>query len=233
MLRIGICDDERIYQKDLNKIVSTELDLQGVPYQISCFADGESLLQSAEVEGFQIIFLDIEMRGINGMDAAKKIRRKNTTVVLIFITSHPDFVFQGYEVHALNYILKPYKKEKILDVLDSALTGLELERKQFYLIEQRSSTIRLDLDTVKYFFSDKRSVTAVTNTENIVFYGKLNEVEEELPHCFVRVHNRYLVNLKYVEKLDGSSLMIAGEPLPVSRGYKQETAVAFAKYVLE
>lgn len=232
MLELVICDDEKVYRNDLKKIVGTELDLSGISYRITEFDCGEALVNSAEVKNSQIIFLDIEMKHLDGIETARKIRLINKPAIIIFVTSHADFVFQGYEVRALDYILKPYQKEKILKIVHTALEELEQSPEAFYLIESRGKSLRLPLQQVKYFFSDKRSVTAVALDSSHVFYGKLNEVEQELPAHFVRIHNRYLININYLQSLEGSNAVIDSEMLPVSRAFKQELSIAFAKYML-
>jgi len=232
MLQLVICDDEKVYRNDLKKIVGTELDLSGISYRLSEFDCGEALVNSAEVKNSQIIFLDIEMKHLDGVEAARKIRLLNKSAIIIFVTSHADFVFQGYEVRALDYILKPYQKEKILKIVHTALEEMEQFPELYYFIESRGKSLRLPLRQVKYFFSDKRSVTAVTLDSSHVFYGKLSEVEQELPAHFVRIHNRYLINMNYLQSLEGSNAVIDSEMLPVSRAFKQELSIAFAKYML-
>ena len=83
------------------------------------------------------------------------LRSMNRQSVIIFVTSHPDFVFQGYEVRALNYILKPYEPSKILSVLKTALNELELTAEKYYVIEQRSGSIRVPLSQIQYIFSER------------------------------------------------------------------------------
>jgi len=233
MLELVICDDQKLYRNDLKKIISTDLELAGIDYKIYEFDCGETLAASPDITNYEIIFLDIEMKQLDGIETARRIRIKNESAVIIFVTSHPDFVFQGYEVRALNYIMKPYNKEKILEVIHIALKDLNLAGEQYYMIETRGKMLRLPLSRVKYFFSDKRSITAVTADSAHVFYGKLNEVELEVPPHFIRIHNRYLINIQYLQSIEGNSAVIDAELLPVSRAFKQELSIAFAKYMLQ
>ena len=157
-------------------------------------------------------------------------------LTLFFHTSFdtiPDFVFHGYEVRALNYILKPYQEKKIKEVLRDALKELEISTEKYFTVEQKSGTLRLALGQVRYFVSEGRKIAAAAEGERISFYGKLGEVEEELPDFFVRCHNRYLVNLNYVTKLESAALYCEGEKIPVSRSCSQETAAAFARFMLK
>lgn len=179
-----------------------------------------------------ILFLDIEMGQMDGMTAAMELRKAGCRAVIIFITAYPDYVFQGYEVRALNYILKPYKEEKVLSVLYQAMEELRISADQYYTIRHKSGAARLLLNDTRYFFSERRTITAVTGAGPVSFYGKLGELELELPEFFIRIHNRYLVNLSFVSAIDGNSVLCKDEKLPVSRSCKQELEVSFAKYIL-
>lgn len=243
-MEIAICDDERKLRAGLRKVIETKLQLDGIEYGIQEYESGEELLAGMEKILPDLLFLDIEMSGRNGMETARELRRKYKDTIIVFVTAYPDFVFQGYEVHAFHYILKPYKEEKIKEVLDKAMEEAGLLKEKYYLVEQKSKTLRLAFSKVVYFRSEGRNVEAVLTSsdegtkkvdnflESVRFYGKLSEIEEEMPVYFVRIHNRYLVNLKFVDKLEGNSVECGSISLPVSRAYKQETAVAFAKMML-
>ncbi|MDE7428563.1 MAG: LytTR family transcriptional regulator, partial [Lachnospiraceae bacterium] len=117
-------------------------------------------------------------------------------------------------------------------VFRMALEELNQHAEQYYAVEQKSGTLRLRLKEVRYFQSDRKKVTAETDEGKIEFYGKLSDIETALPEYFIRIHNRYLVNLNYVTKVENSQCTCAGEALPVSRSCKQELAVAFARMML-
>lgn len=232
MLQLAVCDDERVFRSDLRKILGTELELCGIDYHISEFTSGEELIAGLEKADCQILFLDIEMKGIDGVEAARRLRETKRQMEIVFVTSYADFVFQGYEVRALNYILKPYEPEKIAAVLHTALEALDIEAEKYYVIDQRGGSIRVPLSSVKYFSSDRRTVHAVTTEQEYTFYEKLSDLETKLPDTFVRIHNRYLVHLKYLEAVRQNTAVVDGEELPVSRSCKSGLSIAFAKYML-
>lgn len=232
MLQLAVCDDERVFRSDLRKILGTELELCGIDYHISEFTSGEELIAGMEKADCQILFLDIEMKGIDGVEAARRLRETKRQMEIVFVTSYADFVFQGYEVRALNYILKPYEPEKIAAVLHTALEALDIEAEKYYVIDQRGGSIWVPLSSVKYFSSDRRTVHAVTTGQEYTFYEKLSDLETELPDTFVRIHNRYLVHLKYLEAVRQNTAVVDGEELPVSRSCKSGLSIAFAKYML-
>ena len=233
MLQLAVCDDERVFRSDLRKILGTELELCGIDYHISEFTSGEELIAGLEKADCQILFLDIEMKGIDGVEAARRLRETKRQMEIVFVTSYADFVFQGYEVRALNYILKPYEPEKIAAVLHTALEALDIEAEKYYVIDQRGGSIRVPLSSVKYFSSDRRTVHAVTTEQEYTFYEKLSDLETELPDTFVRIHNRYLVHLKYLEAVRQNTAVVDGEELPVSRSCKSGLSIAYEKYMLQ
>lgn len=232
-MKIAICDDEKKLRKDLRALIETQLDLCGADYMIEEFEDGKKLLDSGQSREIEILFLDIEMPVMGGMETAKALRQAGSKALIIFVTAYPDFVFQGYEVQAFHYILKPYQEKKIKEVLEKALEETGQNRQQYFVIEHRSGSLRLRRQEIHYFKSEGRSVAAVTGEGQESFYGRLDEVEEQLARGFQRIHNRYLVNLQHVSRVSGSGCVCGGQELPVSRTYKQQLAVAFAQMMLK
>lgn len=233
MIQISLCDDEVQQRSSLRKIIERSLDLRGLSYHLSEFESGEALLAHLSSASPDILFLDIEMGQLNGMETARLLRKQTTKTILIFVTSHPDYVFQGYEVKALNYLLKPCKEAKVIEVLETALAELEVQSAQSYLVAHKGSQKRVALQEICYFWSERRKVHVQTTDQALVFYGKLNDVENELPDYFIRIHNRYLVNLHFVQEVSSDIVYCAGQPLPLSRANKQALQLAFARNLLE
>lgn len=233
MVKIGICDDEPEMRKPLRQILEQVLQLQGVEYLISESESGEELTAGISCLDIDILFLDIEMRSLDGIETAKLLRKKGMKGIIIFVTAYPDFVFQGYEVHAFHYILKPYRKEKIEEVLRQALHELDLSKEQYFVIEQKARVIRIPLSQTIAFQSDRRKVEALLEEDFVAFYGRIDEVCRELPSCFIRIHNRYIVNLNYVTTLERDRCILGSRSFPVSRAFRQELETAFARAMLK
>ena len=159
-MRINICDDDKRFRITLKKVVERECELLGIECEIREYGSGEELLSGGLTADADILFLDIEMGGLNGMETAKELRRQQKGTVLIFVTAYPDFVFQGYEVHAFHYILKPCEDEKIKRVFHMALKETGQLKEQYYLIEQKSGVMKLALSKVLYFKSDRKKIKA-------------------------------------------------------------------------
>ena len=233
MVKIGICDDESEMRKPLRQILEQVLQLQGVEYLISESESGEELTAGISCLDIDILFLDIEMRSLDGIETAKLLRKKGMKSIIIFVTAYPDFVFQVYEVHAFHYILKPYRKEKIEEVLRQALHELDLSKEQYFVIEQKARVIRIPLSQTIAFQSDRRKVEALLEEDFVAFYGRIDEVCRELPSCFIRIHNRYIVNLNYVTTLEKDRCILGSRSFPVSRAFRQELETAFARAMLK
>ncbi|GAA6411200.1 LytTR family DNA-binding domain-containing protein [Blautia hominis] len=233
MVKIGICDDQPQMRKPLSQTLEQVLQLQGIEYHIAEYASGEELTAGISCLDTDILFLDIEMRNLDGIETAKLLRKKGMKGIIIFVTAHPDFVFQGYEVHAFHYILKPYREEKIAEVMSQALAELELSKEQFFVIEQKAKTIRIPLRQTLAFQSDRRKVLALVEGETIDFYGKIDDVIRELPSYFIRIHNRCIVNLNYVTTLEKDRCIMGKYAFPISRTFRQELEIAFARAMLK
>lgn len=234
MVNIGICDDEASMRRLLRAPLEQKLQLLGEDYQIFEYNSGETLVTCPEAEWLDILFLDIEMRQLSGMETARNLRKKDSHTLLIFVTAHPDFVFQGYEVHAFHYILKPYDKQKIMKVLEQALKELGQNREHYFTLEQKSGTTKIPAKKILAFSSDRRKIIiSLEDGNKLDFYGKLDTVADDLPDYFIRCHNRHLVNLNHVTALEKDSCILKSQSFPVSRAYRQSVEIAFARLLLQ
>ena len=232
MLRIGICDDE-CYARDALRLELEKIleETEEIVYEFSCGETAVSWLKKHLGE-IDLLFLDVEMRGISGIQAAEQIRGFDTKLQIVFVTGYRDFVFQGYRVQAVDYLVKPVDAVRLSDVLDRVRRQLEQAGEKQFVFQNADGVYRLYLDEIQYFYSDKRKVSVVTKERTLSFYAKLDEVEERVGRPFVRIHQRYLVNADAVTYIGASSVRIGDEELPVSRAMKQEAVAAFAKTMI-
>ncbi len=234
MINIGICDDEASMRRLLRAPLEQKLQLLGADYRIFEYDCGETLLTRPETEWLDILFLDIEMKQLSGMETARNLRKRDSHTLLIFVTAYPDFVFQGYEVHAFHYILKPYENQKIMKVLEQAIKELGQNREHYFTLEQKSGTTKIPTKKILAFSSDRRKIIiSLEDGNKLEFYGKLDAVETDLPDYFIRCHNRHLVNLNYVTALEKDGCTLKSQSFPVSRAYRQSVEIAFARLLLQ
>lgn len=228
MIDIAICDDEPIFKRQLKHLVTTELELCGASFRIHTFSDGQTLLNAYDKFPFQLLLLDIKLPGIDGISAAKILRQRGFKGDIILITNYDDYVFEGYEVQALHYLLKPINPIKLKSLLQMALKRLEHNRSHSLIVEQKNGTLRLPLEDIRYFFSEKRLIHAVmANRPDAIFYDRLKALEEKLPNYFVRIHRRYLINLNFVTAFGSTCVKLGETTLPIGRTYKPNATAAF------
>ena len=234
MLKIALCDDELQQRKLLKSILTPWLELQDLPYTYYEYSNGDALIKDYDKVHYDLIFLDIEMPQLDGMTTAKKLREIDDISIIIFITAYPDYVFQGYEVHAFHYILKPYEKQKIIDATKGALSKLNDCLLDYLLIPQGSNSYRINLKETLFFSSHKRKITVhIKNKLSIDYYGKLDELVPNLPTYFCRIHQRYVINLHFVQAVLNHEVKLDSCTLPISRSCRSEFLIAFAQFMLK
>ena len=236
MLRIGICDD--VYDARLVLRAALERALEGLQAegQFREFSSGEGLLRWLENHQgeLDLIFLDMEMGDLDGMETARRLRAADQGLQLVFVTGYADHVFDGYTVGALGYLLKPPKPEQLAEVLRRAQGALAKSLDQAYVCRSGDTYYRIPQANILRFSSDRRQIICHTRERDYTFYGKLDQVAAELGSGFVRIHQRHLVRAAAVERVDGSEAIMAdGEVLPVSRSCRQEALLALTRAALE
>ncbi len=237
MLRIGICDDSADARVALRAALERALERRrsGADTSFFEFSSGEGLLRrlGSHAGELDLVFLDIEMGELNGMETARRLREADEGLLLVFVTGYTDYVFDGYSVGALGYLMKPPKPDQLDGVLDRAAEARLREGDQAFLCRSGETLYRIPKKSILYFASDRRQVTCVSAARTYTFYGKLDDVERDVGESFVRVHQRYLVRTAAVERMEGSQVFVGGEALPVSRACRSAALAALARTALE
>ena len=232
MLRIGICDDVYDARLVLRAALERVLENRKAQGQFYEFSSGEGLLRWLETHTgeLDLVFLDMEMGDLDGMETARRLRAADSGLQLVFVTGYADHVFDGYSVGALAYLLKPPKAEQLEAVLDRAQAALYRELDKAYICRSGDTLYRIPVQNILYFTSDRRQVTCVTAGREVTFYGKLDAVAEEVGAQFVRIHQRFLVRVKAVDRLEGGEIVLQnGQRLPVSRSCQQAALMALTR----
>lgn len=233
MLRIGICDD-KINARDALRLSLEHLlrtDDGKVFYE---FSSGEGVVNwlykhSGELD---LLFLDMELGGISGMEAARQIRQFNSSLMLVFVTGYADFVFDGYSVQAIDYIIKPAKEDRLKAVLNRAQELLETRQPQTFTFQNSDGMFRIPKRDILYLYSDRRLVKLVTESREYSFYGKLDDAEKTLGSGFIRIHQRYLVQTGAVTKIEKNCVTVGTACFPISRAMRQDAISSLAKDML-
>lgn len=236
MLQIGICDDQQESRLTLRWALERLLEKRAIQSQIYEFSSGEGILGWMEKHQgeLDLAFLDIEMQELNGMDTARRLRALEESLQIVFVTGYTDYVYDGYVVGALGYLLKPPKPAQLDDILTRALSALYRGENDVFVCRNGDGFYRIPRKEIRYFASDKRQIQCVTGQRTYTFYGKLDEVERELVDgSFVRIHQRYLVHAPAVEHVDGSGVTLqGGTSLPISRSCQTGALLALTRAML-
>lgn len=231
MIRIAIVEDEEVYKKQLTEFLKAYEKENDEIFSVTVFSDGEEIVANYCAE-YDLIFLDIQMKSLNGMEAAQQIRKKDEKVALIFVTNMAQYAIKGYEVNALDFILKPLTYFAFSQKLKRALEHIKPQKKKLLNLRIDGGMVRVDLEKVTYIESMKHRITVNTKKEKYVLTGTMKEMEEKLKgESFFRCNNCYLVNLSYVEKIIGNDVVVSGETLQISRPKKKAFLVALTDYI--
>ena len=195
------------------------------------FSDGKELMR-AYTPRFDLIFLDIEMKEMNGMTAAHKIREKDERVLLVFLTHMSGYAIRGYSVQASDYILKPLSYELFSCKMKEWLRRIEYTQKQNVLVVSGEETIKLSTDQIYYLEVVSHRLIYHTDQGNIEVWGKLKTAEEELAgKGFAMCNKCYLVNLKHVQRVAKNTVQVGADSLIISRPRKKQFMKAMTDYI--
>lgn len=233
MLRIAICDDEQFYREKIQMLLKRYFKTCSLPYEISTFVSGEDFLRQCENRvTYDIVFMDISMEELDGMQTAQQIRAFHSDTDIVFVTVFLDYALEGYKVNAVRYILKDTLDGAVAECMDAILHKKKAEQVTFSFMEGEK---KLYTDNILYVESRKhKAVFFYMETEivNYQIYDKLDMIAEKLSGCgFLRIHKSYLVNLKHIRKISNYTVVLdTGEELPVPRLRYQAVKEAFVEY---
>lgn len=189
-MRIYICDDEKLILKELEK----EIKRYAPEAAILCFDTGSKLLEKIQTSACDVLFLDIDMPEISGMDIAKALSGLYKPPLLVFVTSHDELVYESLQYHPFGFIRKSYFKQEIEKILNDCREQLESSKRRFYF-HTAGKDVALFLADILYFEADGNYLKVYTNKESYRFRSTVTAVENSLDHYgFVRVHKGFLVN---------------------------------------
>ena len=236
-MTICYCEDESAQAKVFSIKIDKWAKNKNIAVHTDLFESAEEYLFQAEQNTYDVIFLDISMRGQNGMELARKIREKEKDVVLVFVTSDASYVFDGYEVGAYRYLMKPVDEKKLWEILDYARMQREVEEENYILVKKDSQSVRVNLNDVLYMEAQKHYVNLyLEDQESIniktVFTELLQEMQEK-SDTVLATHRSYAVNIEKVVRIGRMECVLAdGSVIPVSRSFYKEVNEAFIRYHL-
>ena len=237
-MRIAVCDDDSVLRDNLHKSI---LAFDSLPSETSIakFSDGHSLVDAHSKQPYNIIFLDIQMGGLSGLEAGALIRDIDQKVLIILVTSYEQFMQKAFKIETFDYITKPYEDKDIHAVLKRALRK-HIDQYRSICLTWRGATHKVKHSDIIYIKIDNRHLNFITTDEDaeIKCIGKLDEYERELaPHGFFRCHKSYLVNMDFISSVANDKIVVKHSALEndhvinISSRKRKEFLGAFNEYV--
>lgn len=237
-MKLAVCDDE----KEIRRYITDVAKKSFSEISVTEYENADGII-SLEFDA-DILFLDIQMPGTDGMEAARTIRKNGKRTVIIFVTAIEDYVFNAFDVGAAGYIVKPFDEEKIVGAIRKAIPlvddmhrlvklGSETDKENRRVITVKSDGIntKVVLEDVLYAEVLNRKITLhLSDGKDISYYGKMTELEGMLGRDFMRIHRAYIVNMKFVKAYDWQGVNVGGKDLPVARGKYQKLVKTYMSY---
>ena len=231
MIRIGLIDDDLDHLRLMKSFLTQYEKEEKVNFSIKEFNDGLNFVEDYD-GNLDVIFLDIEMPHMDGMTAAKKIREKDQALGIVFVTNMAQYAIHGYEVNAIDFIVKPVSYYVFTDKLNKAIRFSRLNMEKDFVIQTEDSIIKLTSSQIIYVEKDKNYLVFHTKQGVYRSRGTISELEQQLSgEGFSECINGCLVNLKYVTKMEKDTVWVDEVPLPITRRRKKEFKEEFMKYL--
>lgn len=236
-MKIAVCEDQAVQVNLINNQIKGWSKEKDINISIDNFMNAESFLfQWLDYNKYDIIFLDIKMSSMSGVELSNIIRDKNKTVDIVFTTAFLKYALHGYKVGALQYLMKPINTSDLYFCLDKTLERInDKQETPILVIETAKNTIKVDYNDIYYCIMFSPYIDIHTNLEKITVRKRISEMEERLPSkYFIRCHRSYIVNVSHINSITKNNVILEnGVKIPISRGKYKEINNAFIDYISE
>lgn len=232
MLNVAIVEDDRSEAEHIQKHLQHYSEQTGKAFHAEWYKDAEEFLNFYKTK-YDVVFMDIELPGINGMDAARRLRAMDSVVIIIFITNMKQFACDGYAVDALDFIIKPAMYTRFSAVMDRVFKKLPASDKDDEItIRMADGMKRLAKSSVLYVEIQDHRAVFHTEESSYSIWSTMKKVKEQFPeNRFALCNSGYLVNLRYVEAIEGDTVIVRSRPLKISRPKRKSFFDALAAYL--
>lgn len=233
MINLAIVEDEDIYANEFIEFIDRFSRENDKKINVKRFFDGDEIALDYKAD-FDIILMDIQMRFMDGMNAAIEIRKQDNEVIIMFITNRIDYAIRGYEVSALDYIVKPVDYFSFSSKLDRAISKIPNKNKKSLSINTTEGIKKIDIDKIIYIESIGHNLFFYTSKTMEKTRFKISDMEELLSsYNFFRINKGYIVNMAYVDTIKANSCILGEFELPISRTKKAYFMEAMTNYLSE
>lgn len=235
MIRIAICDDQDVFREKIKEKIYRICRNENIEIQIDFYKSGKDLVNSLKENNFvyDILFLDILMNEINGIETAREIRSFDSRIQIIFCSSSSDYILQGYDVEALGYLIKGEEDIKFKELLMRAIEKIHRTYEEYILINLKNTVRTIYLKDIEFIEVFNRKISIHTTKEVIEFNGKMQHMIEILKDKnFIQTHRAYLVNISKIKDISTNTIRVkSGKEILLSRLRSKEVKEAYLDYV--
>ncbi len=233
MIRAAVCDDEKYMADAVKKMAADFFRAQNIETVIEVFLSGKELLKYEKT--IDILFLDIQMKGTDGMETARILRRRGFKGYLIFITVLRETVFEAFEVQAYDYLVKPIEQSRFQKTMERVLASMQSAGEANLLVQRGYESRLVPFDEIIFCeIIDRKVYLHLTSFEIVDYYDRIENLETKLDGRFFRCHRSFLINLQYLRSYKNqTAYMEGGKQIPVSRLRSKEFSGVILRYMKE
>lgn len=230
MIKIAVVEDEKEERNRIQKFLQKFSCENSVEMEIEEFSDGIQLVQEYE-RNFDVLLLDIEMEKLNGIQTAKEIRKKDKDVMILFITNLFQYAIEGYEVEAIDFVIKPINYFSFSARMEKVLKKLEQKVRRLVPFQVRKEMVMLNAHDIILVETSNKKTLIKTEGETVNCSEPMQEIQSKLePFGFYRCHSGFLINMNYIKRLNSETVLVANFEVPVSKHRKKDFYQAVAAY---
>ena len=230
-MKIAICDDSSLDCAAVERLCVSADFIDNVECR-SFLSGNEMLCATTEGERFDVVFLDVDMPGKNGIEIGKILRETFPQMIIIFVTSHPEYAVESYDCEAFHYFVKPFDEKKFNDVLKRAMTRLGIIKK-YHVVKRGGFPVKIAISEIYYVEYCQKHVIYHLKNQNIDTVDKLSNVYEKLSeYGFLQTHQGYIVNMDKIQCFTKNSVILQdGSKIMLSARKKQDALMKYSKYI--
>lgn len=226
-MNIVILDDEEKIIEYVKEVLKKEKSVNDKIYSYTSYLDLEKL------KNIDILFIDIRLGNVNGIDLVKKYKKELSNTKIIYITAYDEYIEETFETEPTYFLRKPLNEEKILKAYSKAKEKINIENQKI-IISTKTGKRKINLNEIYYIESDARLINIYLKNEIITSYKKLSETEEELGNSFLRTHKSYIVNINKIKNYALTKITLENDKIiPISRHYQKRCKDAILEYLKE